>query len=83
MADRFGQGPDNDETVIQRPMTRSDWEQIPPDPDLARDFGYELLDLETYCTGDDLLLFLPPDEEMLKDEAFIVVGKDDVRSFGE
>lgn len=83
MADRFGHRPDKEDTGIRRPMSRSEWEQLPPDPDLVADLGYELLDLEAYRTDGDHVLFLPPDEEMLQDEAFIVVGRDDVRSFGE
>lgn len=62
--------------------TRRDWEQLPSDPDLHDDLGYELLDLESYETDEDHVLFLPKDEDMIRDEAFMVARKQDVHSLG-
>lgn len=58
-----------------RPASRTDWERLPADPE-ARDLGYPQLDLEVVRApardGSGQLLFLPKDEDMLKDDAFIV-----------
>ncbi len=54
---------------------RREWEQQPTDPDLNRDLGYEMLDWEVICSEQGnrtLYLFLPEDQDMLKDNAFIV-----------
>ena len=80
---RHSSEPENEDPRMQRPTTRRDWEELPSDPDLIDDLGYELLDLEAYETDEDHILFLPQDEDMLRDEAFIVVRKEHVRSFGE
>lgn len=68
---------------MSQPATREDWERLPSDPDLREDLGYELLDLEAHETRDGQVLFLPQDEDMIREEAFIVVRKDLVASFGE
>lgn len=85
MANPFGgpRTPENEDTAMQRPATRDEWERLPSDPDLREDLGYELLDLEAHETQDGHLLFLPRDEDMIREEAFIVVCKDVVTSFGE
>lgn len=67
----------------ERPTTRADWERLPPDPDPNEDLGYDVLDLEAYETDADHVLFLPADDDMLRDEAFIVVRRDDLRSYVE
>jgi hypothetical protein len=63
--------------------SRQDWEELPSDPDLREDLGYELLDLEAYETDGDRILFLPKDEDMIRNEAFIVAQEEDVCSLGE
>lgn len=68
---------------MQGPTTRRDWEQLASDPDLFEDLEYELLDLEAYETDEDKVLFLPQDEDMLRDEAFIVVHKEDLHTLSE
>jgi len=64
-------------------MTRQDWERLPVDPDLHDDLGYELRDLESYETDSDGVLFLPKDEDMIRDEAFIIVAEDDLHTIEE
>ena len=64
----------------QRTPTRQEWEGVPSDPDLHDDLGYELLDLECYETDEDRLIFLPKDEDMIREAAFIITREDDLRS---
>ncbi|QSG07767.1 hypothetical protein [Halapricum desulfuricans] len=51
-----------------------DWESVPPDPDLEDDLGYELGDMDVIETnnGSGQILLLPPDEESIRDQSFIV-----------
>ncbi|WP_135536954.1 hypothetical protein [Halostella pelagica] len=61
--------------------TRSEWAQKSEDPDLEDDLGYELDDwemVEARNAEGEQLMFLPNDEEMIKDEAFIVAEPDAV-----
>lgn len=57
-----------------------DWENVPPNPDLAEDLGYEIADMDVIRTnnGSGRLLFLPWDEEQICDESFIVAHEDAV-----
>jgi hypothetical protein len=52
-----------------------DWEAVPTHPDPERDLGYEMLDWDVVraSNGSDRLIFLPQDDDMLKDDAFIIV----------
>lgn len=67
---------------MQRLTTREEWEHLPLNPDLREDLGYDLLDLESYETDDDRILFLPHDEDMIRGDAFIVAKKDIVQEIG-
>ncbi|QSG05384.1 hypothetical protein [Halapricum desulfuricans] len=51
-----------------------DWESVSPDPDLEDDLGYELGDMDVIETnnGSGQILLLPPDEESIRDQSFIV-----------
>lgn len=55
------------------------WERLPLDPDLERDLGYRLSDWEPITTANDdgQLVYLPSEEELLRQDAFIVVDRDD------
>jgi hypothetical protein len=64
----------------RRTPTRQEWERVPSDPDLHDDLGYELLDLEIHKTNEDRLIFLPKDEDMIREAAFIVTREDDLHS---
>lgn len=59
-------------------LARHEWEQLPSDPDLAGDLGYSLCEWEEFATLDDseAVMFLPADEEVLKEDAFVVVAED-------
>lgn len=62
---------------------RRDWQAVPEDPDPATDLGYEAVELDlipTSAEGRDRVLVLPTDEEMLADDAFLIV---DARSVHE
>lgn len=52
-----------------------DWEAVPTDPDPERDLGYRMLDWDVVRTsnGSENLIFLPKDDDMLRDDAFIIV----------
>lgn len=55
------------------------WERVPLDPDLERDFGYRIADWEPITTANDdgQLVYLPADEDLLRKDAFIVVARED------
>lgn len=55
------------------------WERLPLDPDLERDLGYRLTDWEPITTANDdgQLVYLPSEEDLLRQDAFIVVDRDD------
>lgn len=58
-----------------------DWKQLPADPDLETDLGYDMMDWEVVKArknGTGHLMFLPDDERMLKDDAFIVADASSV-----
>jgi hypothetical protein len=54
----------------------SDWERLPPNPDLDDDFGYSLRELEFIQTGPTgEIVVLPTEEELIEHEAFIVADE--------
>lgn len=61
-----------------RDAARGQWENVPTDPDLAADFGYALLDLEVIRSGNgrEQVMVLPKDEDLLRENAFLVVDED-------
>lgn len=61
-------------------VSRTEWAQVPDDPDLEEDLGYEMIDLEIIQANNkaEQYMFLPQDEEMLTEEAFIVADPDSV-----
>lgn len=58
--------------------SRREWEDLAVDPDLREDLGYELSDLEAHETDDGHVLLIPTEEDMLLEDAFIVVHRDDM-----
>jgi hypothetical protein len=54
--------------------TRDCWESLPANPEDSSDLGYEIAEWEQFETLDntDQVMFLPTDEEELKDAAFVV-----------
>lgn len=58
-----------------------EWEELPPDPDPNRDLKYDMIDLEVVsasCGSQDYLLFIPHDEDLLRDDEFIVAAESTV-----
>lgn len=54
----------------------TDWERLPPNPDLDDDFGYSLRELEFIQTGPTgEIVVLPTEEELIEHEAFIVADE--------
>ncbi len=62
------------------PVTRAEWEQLPADPDPERNLGYELVDWEEFTAldGTDQVMFLPSDEDVLREDAFVVAEREAV-----
>ena len=58
--------------------SRSDWESLPVDPDDVEELVHTRADLEVHETDGDHLLVLPKEEDMLREDAFIVIRKCDV-----
>ncbi|MFC7068824.1 hypothetical protein [Halobaculum lipolyticum] len=57
------------------------WRELPPNPDPETDLGYDLIELDfipTSTSGGEEVLVLPTDEEMLREDAFIVVDRGSV-----
>jgi hypothetical protein len=57
---------------------RGDWRHAPEDPDPVDDLGYEAVELDmigTNANGNNRVLVLPTDEEMLADDAFVIVDE--------
>lgn len=54
-----------------------DWEEAPADPDPVEHLGYELLDLEVIPAGNGSrqYVFLPHDEDMIRDDVFLVAAE--------
>lgn len=59
--------------------SRRDWEALPADPDDVDDLGYARTDLEVHETDGAHLLVLPKEEDMLREDAFVVIRKSDMR----
>ena len=54
-------------------LSRVEWEQLHGDPDLRADLGYDPLDLEVFeVAGNDQFMILPRDEDMVREDAFII-----------
>jgi hypothetical protein len=59
----------------------SDWWDVDEDPDAHDDLGYELVELDliyTDASGREQVLVMPNDEDMLRDDAYLVAGEDDL-----
>lgn len=63
----------------------TDWCDVPEDPDPIDDLGYEVVELDVIPTTTDgtaRVLVLPTDEDLLAEDAFMVVDEADVRDIG-
>ncbi|WP_435064300.1 hypothetical protein [Halobaculum sp. EA56] len=61
--------------------SKREWRTVSPNPDPTDDLEYELVELDfiptTTSDGEEVLV-LPTDEEMLHDDAFLIVDRDSV-----
>ena len=58
-------------------VSKSEWDQVPEDPDPHENLGYELEELTVIRSEtNDQFVFLPAEESHLLEEAFIVVEAD-------
>lgn len=64
----------------REPLTRAEWEQLPADPDPERNLGYRPLDWEQFTAldGTDQVMYLPADEAVLREDAFVVADQEAV-----
>ncbi|MDS0281773.1 hypothetical protein [Haloarcula onubensis] len=57
--------------------TKTEWEEVPEDPDPHENLGYEMEELTVIRSeANDQYVFLPAEESHLLDEAFIVAEAD-------
>lgn len=65
-------------------FTRSEWENLPSDPDVKQDFGYRVAAWETIETATDSsqVIFMPQNEELLRDDTFIVAEEEALCDLG-
>ena len=55
------------------------WQRVSEDPDPRQDLGYDIEDLTVVTSPTEShVVFLPPDESYLDDEAFIIADADAV-----
>lgn len=68
------------EQDVSPELSASELETLDADPDLDGDLGYELIELDVVRTtnGSGDVLLLPADEDLLKEDAFIVSDADTV-----
>lgn len=60
-------------------MMSTNWQCVPEDPDPRQDLGYDIEDLTVITSPTEShVVFLPPTESHLEDEAFIVADADAV-----
>jgi hypothetical protein len=67
------------------PYTREQWEAVPTDPDPQVNLGYEYADWDEFETqdGSGQIMFLPSDEDKIRDDAFVVADEDSVANLGQ
>lgn len=59
--------------------SQADWESVARDPDDAEDLGYRFLELDVFRSSDGAdskVFILPHDENLLREDAFIVADVD-------
>lgn len=57
------------------------WWDVPSDPDPAADLEYDIIDLDvirTTTNGRPKVLVLPTDEDLLREDAFMIVDEESV-----
>jgi len=77
---------EGDRTLLSNDrLAGTDWSDVPTDPDPRRHLGYQLRDWEllTMSRDSDQVVFLPENEELLRDEAFVLAERDDLCSLDD
>lgn len=66
-------------------LSKADWESLDSNPDFEADFGYRVKQWESFETADnsDQVMFLPADESLVEEDAFIVANSESLRELGE
>ena len=66
-------------------LSRTEWEELKPNPDPRTDFGYRVDDWERFDTSDNSnqIIYLPSEESLLKEDAFIVAEEETLCDLGE
>ena len=60
---------------------KGDWWDVSSDPDPVSDLKYDIIDLDLISTstnGRPQVLVLPTDEDLLREDAFMIVDEDSV-----
>lgn len=72
-------------TSPETAFTREDWENLPSNPDTADDFGYGVSEWNSFETPDntDQVMFMPADESLIMEDAFIVAEERVMCELGE
>ena len=75
----------DDESLAAEPFSRAEWEQLPTDPDPVENLGYDRVDWEEFAAldGTDQVMFLPADEDVLREDAFVVADRQAVCDLAE
>lgn len=83
--DWFGGSEDSIDIEDGEDLTREDWKRLASDPDWAKALGYEVSEWEEFDTldGSDTSMFLPSDEEVLREDAFVVAEDEAVVDLGK
>jgi hypothetical protein len=65
-------------------FTREEWEMLSSDPKWKENLGYEICEWEEFATLDDsdMLMYLPTDERVLREDAFVVAAENAVVDLG-
>ncbi|MFB6159815.1 MAG: hypothetical protein ABEJ61_01405 [Haloferacaceae archaeon] len=64
---------------------RERWESLPTNPDPTEDLGYRAIDLDVISSNvdQDTVMVMPHDEDLIREESFLVVDSGAVRDLVE
>jgi hypothetical protein len=72
-----GGSQDQSDGSMAAALAETEWAGAPTDPDPQQNLGYELSDWEVLSPsrGSGQVVFLPEDEELLREEAFVIADR--------
>ncbi len=78
-------GDEAESEASNEPFTRIEWENLASDPDMRADLGYSIAAWETIetATDSDQVIYMPQDEELLRDDTFIVAEQEILCDLGK